>query len=67
MKFSYVKLIDIVVAFCLYLYINTRVDEQQMQNNSMEQEVETNREASAAGLAANVSVEAHADDSDDSL
>lgn len=38
-----------------------------MQSNSMEQEVETNREASAAGLAANVSVEAHADDSDDSL
>lgn len=51
------------MAFCLYLYINTRIDEQQMQNNSMEQEVETNREASAA----NVSVEAHADDSDDSL
>lgn len=38
-----------------------------MQNNSMEQEIESNREASAVGLAANVSVEAHADDSDDSL
>lgn len=38
-----------------------------MQNNSMEQEIESNREANAAELAANVSVEAHADDSDDSL
>ncbi|XP_017883914.1 cell division cycle protein 27 homolog isoform X3 [Ceratina calcarata] len=45
----------------------TQSDEQQMQNNSMEQEIETNREGSAAGLASNVSVEAHADDSDDSL
>lgn len=42
-------------------------DEPQAQNNSMEQEIESNREGSAPGLAANVSVEAHADDSDDSL
>lgn len=49
----------------LYAYI--RIDEQQMQSNSMEQEIDTSREASAARLAANVSVEAHADDSDDSL
>lgn len=33
----------------------------------MEQEVETSREGSAAPLAGNVSVEPHADDSDDSL
>jgi len=33
----------------------------------MEQDVETSREGSAAPLAGNVSVEPHADDSDDSL
>lgn len=43
------------------------IDEQQAQSNSMEQDVETNREGSAAPLAGNVSVEPHADDSDDSL
>ncbi|CAK9823846.1 Cell division cycle protein 27 homolog [Anthophora retusa] len=45
----------------------TPSDEQQMQNNTMEQDIETNREGGVAGLAANVSVEAHADDSDESL
>lgn len=33
----------------------------------MEQDIETNREGSAAPLAGNVSVEPHGDDSDDSL
>ena len=33
----------------------------------MEQDIETSREGSAAPLAGNVSVEPHADDSDDSL
>ncbi|KYN01396.1 Cell division cycle protein 27 like protein [Cyphomyrmex costatus] len=45
----------------------TQSDEQQAQSNSMEQDVETSREGSAAPLAGNVSVEPHADDSDDSL
>lgn len=43
------------------------VDEQQAQSNSMEQDIETSREGNAAPLAGNVSVEPHADDSDDSL
>jgi len=42
-------------------------DEQQAQNNSMEQDVETNREGGAAPLVRNPSIEPHADDSDDSL
>jgi len=33
----------------------------------MEQDIETSREGSAAPLVGNVSVEPHADDSDDSL
>ncbi|KYM96024.1 PREDICTED: cell division cycle protein 27 homolog [Cyphomyrmex costatus] len=45
----------------------TQSDEQQAQSNSMEQDIETSREGSAAPLAGNVSVEPHADDSDDSL
>ncbi|XP_076661729.1 cell division cycle protein 27 isoform X1 [Halictus rubicundus] len=45
----------------------TQSDEQQAQSNSMEQEIENNREGSTGGLAGNVAVEAHADDSDDSL
>ncbi|XP_031830400.1 cell division cycle protein 27 isoform X2 [Nomia melanderi] len=45
----------------------TQSDEQQAQNNSMEQEIENNREGSVVSPAGNVSVEAHADDSDDSL
>ncbi|XP_077281606.1 cell division cycle protein 27 [Temnothorax americanus] len=45
----------------------TQSDEQQAQSNSMEQDVETSREGSAVPLAGNVSVEPHADDSDDSL
>lgn len=50
-------------------YICKRIlaDEQQAQNNSMEQEAETSREGIAAPLNGNVSVEPHADDSDDSL
>lgn len=50
-----------------YLFKIIISDEQQAQNNSMEQDIETNREGSAAPLAGNVSVEHHADDSDDSL
>lgn len=42
-------------------------EEQQAQNSSMEQEVETSREGSSAPLAGNASVEPPADDSDDSL
>ncbi|XP_015587728.1 cell division cycle protein 27 homolog isoform X2 [Cephus cinctus] len=43
----------------------TPTDEQQAHNSSTEQEAETSGEAS--GQAGNVTVEAHADDSDDSL
>lgn len=59
--------VEISVDGCLQRFHYAHVDEQQLQNNSMEQEIETNREGSAAGLAVNASVEAHADDSDDSL
>lgn len=45
----------------------TQSDEQQAQNNSMEQDVDTSREGNAAPLAGNVSVEPQGDDSDDSL
>ncbi|XP_032689965.1 cell division cycle protein 27 homolog [Odontomachus brunneus] len=45
----------------------TQSEEQQAQNCSMEQEVETSREGCSAPLAGNVSVEPPADDSDDSL
>lgn len=51
-----------------YIDVNrTFAEEQQAQNSSMEQEVETSREGSSAPLAGNVSAEPHADDSDDSL
>ncbi|KYN06504.1 Cell division cycle protein 27 like protein [Cyphomyrmex costatus] len=46
----------------------TQYNEQQAQSNSMDQDVETSsREGSAVPLAGNVSIEPHADDSDDSL
>lgn len=51
----------------MYELYCTFVDEQQAQSNSMEQDIETSREGNAAPLVGNVSVEPHADDSDDSL
>ncbi|XP_066584032.1 cell division cycle protein 27 homolog isoform X2 [Prorops nasuta] len=45
----------------------TQSDEQQAQNSSTEHSTEPSREANNVALSGNVAIEAHADDSDDSL